>query len=378
MAQSSYTIVKQASTLQGIVDDVMASAGKTWQDVNFRQRPFYTIFKYLTPSWLMFRGNFVLAALMALAEEFLGMGPSTLGAMIDAALGLGASGGATTVSDAGLMQASKGLVDKVLGTSMLKSNSFAESVRKNGVTTEAMLAAWAAGPDMQKEAASARSKLNLFKRWLGKTGRGERIPIIAMVYSLLKKFVLGMGLFTGIKLVRKQFERPKPFGLPIGLPGAGVGVGKPTAPSGARMVPGAGFAEWENAGGVERSIIMALNRAVRDRRGRPFSVLFADIQGVPLRGSGPMRRLLEDVRMAHGWAPLRELDRSRYFLAPPIMEAARRLLPQMKYSPGRRVDTTDAEKRLKRILGKKPPQARAPSGGGAESTLGRILGGGKQ
>ena len=376
MAHSNYAIVKQASTLQTIVDDAMSAAGKTMKDINFRQKPFYTIFKYLTPSWLMFRGSWILAALMALAEEFLGVGPSTIGGMIDAALGFGAAGGATTVSEGGLMQAAKGVVDKVLGASMLRSSAFEASVRKNGVTMEAMLVAWAAGPDdasLQKEAVSSRGRLNLIKRWLGKTGRGERLPLIAMVYSLLKKFVLGMGLFAGIKLVRKQFDRPKPFGLPIGIPGGSGGSG-----GGTQMVPGSNFVEWKSAGGVERSIMMALDKAVKDRKGRPFSVLFANIQGRPLRGSGSMRRLLEDVRMAHGWAPLRELDQARFFLAPSIMETAKRLLPQLKYSPGKAVDTTDVEKRLERILGKgkKPAARKSPSG--AETTLGGILGGGKQ
>jgi hypothetical protein len=341
-------IIRQAS-LQDIARDAVQAAGKTFSEIDLRNHPFRSLFKVLAPAALWIGGKWWLAIILGVAEEFLGGGASTLGDWIDKALGFG-GGAQGSVSDASLKGAAEGAIDRLLGTTMARSSAFRESMLKRGCAVEIddLLTAWAAGPDgtLYKEAGAFSS----WFRWLRQTGKGKRLPLVAMLYQLLKTLVAGLGIHAGIKFVRQQVGRPKPFGLPIGLPGM-KGPAGPARPSGARMDPAAGFAEWESVGGVERSIITALDKAVKDRRGRPFSVLFAEMQRRPLQGSPAMRRLLEDIRAAHGWAPLRELDRSRYFLAPPIAETARRLLPQLKYSPRGRADTTDIEKRLGRILG---------------------------
>jgi hypothetical protein len=356
MARSD--IAKQAS-LQDIARDAVEAAGKSLSELDLRHHPFRSLFKTLAPAALWLGGKWWLGILLGVAEEFLGGGASTLGDWIDKALGFGDEMEGS-ISDAGLKGAAAAAIDKLFGTTMARSSAFRESVLKRGcVETEDLLVAWAAGPD--KTFVKEAGAFGNWFRWLKQTGRGKRLPLVGLLYQLLKTLVAGLGIHAGIKFVRRQFNRPEPFGLPIGMPGAGGSSGGNA--SGARMSPAAGFAEWENAGGVERSITMALDKAVKDRRGRPFSTLFAEMTGQPLRGSPAMERLLEDIRLAHGEAPLREIDRYRYFMAPPIAEVARRLLPQMTYSQRRPAP------------GKQPQGAAGPD---AEAVLGRILGGGRK
>lgn len=350
-------LLKQAG-LQEIAKDAVKAAGQTFSEIDLKHHPFRSLFKFLGPSVLWASGHWMLAIVLGLAEEFLGGGLSSLGGMIDSMLGFGA-GSVGDVSDSGLKNAAEGAMNRLLGTTMARSSAFRSSVMKRGhVAVEDIVAAWAAGPDkpLRKEALS-KGMLARWWRWLRQTGSGRRMPFVAVLYKLLKSLVGGLGLYTGIKLVRKQLESPEPFGI-SGLKGLPFG-GWSKAPS-PELDPTAGMAEWRNAGGVENSIVMALDRAVRDRRGRSFSTLFAEMKGGPLRGSPAMRRVLEDISMAHGWAPIREIDQYRYFLAPPVRDLVKRLLPQMKYSPqktrtqpatGKSADMRDIEQRLGRILG---------------------------
>lgn len=360
MAQASDLLEKRAGLAEEIgeiADDAVKAAGQTFEEVDLRNRPFETLFKFLAPAILIARGNWLLGAFFGIAEEFFGWGPSTLGAMIDNMLGMGQGG--EVVSEGNLQSAARSTVDTVLGRVMERSARFRQDVlKRGGVETEDILAAWASGPDLRKSAVPKRGgAVERAVQWLGATAKGQRVTLITLIYTLLKRMAFGLGLFAGLKVVKKQIDRARP-GAGAGLPFLGKDERTPS------YAPGTDFAEWENIGGVQRSIITALDRAIRDRRGRPFSQLFMEMKGRPLSNSPAMRELLKEIRQAHGWAPIAEIDRYRYFLAPPVREVASRLLPQMRYTPGSAVKPQGETQTQTR---QKPESA--------EERLGRILGG---
>ena len=60
--------------------------------------------------------------------------------------------------------------------------------------------------------------------------------------------------------------------------------------------------------------------------------LFEMARGKQLKGSTEMGQILEDVRTAHNWAPLYEINRYRTFVAPAPLDIAKKLLPEYSYS----------------------------------------------
>jgi hypothetical protein len=82
---------------------------------------------------------------------------------------------------------------------------------------------------------------------------------------------------------------------------------------------------------VERSLVMALDNAIKDGTGKPFSKIFMDLKGYSPIGSSEMGRVLAEVRAAHGGADIQEINGYRTFAAPPLTDVAKRLLPQATY-----------------------------------------------
>jgi hypothetical protein len=110
------------------------------------------------------------------------------------------------------------------------------------------------------------------------------------------------------------------------------------------------------AGDVGRSLVVVLDRFVRDKEGRPFSELFMTLKGYPPAESPEMDRVLGEVRAAHGGALIQEINGYRTFAAPPLAEIARMLLPQATYTKGATTSAPskpDAERELEGILGGK-------------------------
>lgn len=369
MVRRTDDIIKQAG-LQEIARDAVKAAGETFSEIDLKHHPFRSLFKFLGPSVLWASGHWMLAIVLGLAEEFLGGGLSTLGGMIDSMLGFGA-GSVGDVSDSSLKSAAEGAMNRLLGTTMARSSAFQSSVMKRGrVTVEDAMAAWAAGPDkpIRKEALS-KGILSNWWRWLRQTRSGKRMPFIAVLYKLLKSLVGGLGLYAGIKFVRKQLEGPKGTG-PFGMSGLSGFFGRSPRKKQLRD-PAAGFVEWRNVGGIEQSIIMALDRMAKDRQGRPFSTLFAAIRGRPLQGSPAIQRLLSDIQAAYGRTPLSQVENYKHFMAPPPRKMIKMLLPEAVYSAQR-------DKSAPTPLSQRTQKLDKLDKADIEERLGRILGGGKQ
>lgn len=325
----------------GAAQQVLGQLGDLTQ---VRERPFETLLKYVVPGLLFLRGNWVLSILFGAAEKLLGIGPSAIGAWIDRAIGKGPGSGTSTVSETSLAAASEGVVERLIGGFLHKSSSFRQEVAKRGVVdAQALLVAWAQGPDavIAKEATTLGSKV----RGLLGMHYSSRGLLSGLLFQLLKALLIGVGIHAGVGILSGGKTAPLAHPTPGGsLPATAPQVG-PSA-SGMRLY-------MNSAGDVERSIATALDNAVKDKDGHSFSRLFYDLKGYSPVGSEEMGRILGEVRTAHGGAPIEEINRYRTFAAPPLAEIARTLLPQATYTKQEKPSAPkpDAEREFEGIFG---------------------------
>jgi len=293
-------LVREAG-IDDIVRSVMSQVGKEADKMDLRHKPFETVFRYLVPGVLIFRHPLIAIFLM-FAEKALGWGPSTIGAYIDRKLGFGGTSSPSQISEGGLMAAAKGIVDKV--SSWFKKSSYGPALEKHGELG-----------GMAIVVSAAPGVFGRIGEWFRKVIGQKRLGIIGLLYALLKRFALGLGLMAGIGLL------------------VGPKKGKPAGPSTPASAAAKGKGTWRryrNVGGVEKSLIMTLNNLFPGPGGKNFSQVFRSQTGKPLAGSAEMDRILAEVRRAHDNLPLSTIDRYRVFTAPSPTEIARRLLPQMK------------------------------------------------
>jgi hypothetical protein len=244
------------------------------------------------------------------------------------------------------------LVDRILGGLVEKSSAFRYELASRGRFEISSLAvAWAAGPDkLEKFAVGVTRQSGLF-RWLFQLpGYKRRGLLSGALFQVLKFLAIGLSTIVGFDVLGKRVKQLLPGGEGIsgllGMPG--------TTPQGA-VAPGMRL--YTNpARDVERSLVMMLDNLIKDKAGRPFSRLFADLKGYPPVGAPEMDRVLSEVRAAHGGASIQEINSYKTFAAPPPSEIAKALLPQATYSK------------------QTPP---VPSAPGAERELEDILGGAK-
>lgn len=347
-------LVREAG-LSDIVRSVASSIGAEVNKLSFRQRPFETIFRFLTPGILIMRGSWMLAILLGVAEQ-LGFGPSKVGSVIDKLLGFGGTVAPKKVTEGGLWNAAKTTVDSILNKVRGKSSSFEARITKRGyMEMSDLLVAWAEiePPIEQHAKAAGTGLLGRAANWLGLMKGGQRLSLIALLFGLLKRFAVGILALAGIGFITKKVlpgagTAPKP-GKPglFGLPGTKT---KPSASAlpGAKQV----WRRWINRGGVQKSIIMALDNLIRDEKtGDRFSKMFYDARGRPLWNHPSMGPILNDVRIAHSNAPLDEIDTYRTFMGPDPMNIARRLLPEKIYGAARKVKPAKPIKQIEKEIG---------------------------
>lgn len=315
---------KQAIDLQGLASGAAQHALSQLGDLKqIRERPFEILFKYVVPGLWLLKGKWLLPLLFGVTEEVLGVGPSTIGAWIDKAIGKGpGSKDEGPVSESSLAAASTGLVDRVINSLFSKSSAFrAEVVKRGTVDLQSLVVAWANGPD-KVEKRAAGNLTSKFRSFLGMGGYSSRGLLSGALLQLLKALLIGVGVHTGAGMLLGGVGIGKGKGQ--GLPDGGAEAPKTTAP---------GMRLYTNpANDVERSLVMALDNTIKDAAGRPFSAIFAKLKGYSPVGSPEMDRVLAEVRAAHGGADLHEIGGYRTFAAPPLAEIARMLLPQATYT----------------------------------------------
>lgn len=339
---------KRAFDLQGLAAEAAQRALSEIKNVALiRERPFEILFKYCWPGLMLLKGKWILAALLGVSEKVLGIGPGDIGALIDKVIGKGAGSGNTgPVSLSSLDTAARGLIDRVASGLFSKSSALRADFKQRGVfDAQSLVVAWAHGPDrIERQAVDLGGQIRSF------LAMGYRKPgflgfLSGAVFALLKALLVGLGIHTGISMLLGGSATKT---LWDSYPDAGK------APA-ARPSPGMRL--YTNpAGSVEKSLTMALDNAVKDKAGRPFSGLFMDLKGYSPVGSEEMGRVLSEVRAAHGGVSIREINGYRTFAAPPLAEVAKMLLPQATYtkqtaSPASRGPDVERERELEGILG---------------------------
>lgn len=345
----------QTFDFSGIAKDVIGAASSRAGDLkNIKDHPFETVFRYLAPGWLFMRGSWVLALLIGAAESVLGIGPSTLGAMVDKALGFGGGRLPGQISTSQLSSVSSNITDKIFGGLIEKSEAFRYELASHGRFDVSSLAvAWAAGPGGIEKFAIGVSRQSGLLRWLFQLPGGRQKGLLSgALYNILKFLAIGLSTIVGFDVLSKKIKDVVP---------ATSGLGSMFGPA-TEKTQKPGMRLYTNpVGNVERSLVMALDNTIKDKGGKPFSKIFIELKGYAPIGSSEMGRVLSEVRAAHGGADIREINGYRSFAAPPLAEVAKMLLPQATY----------AKKTKEETAGKTSP--RAPSN--VERELESIFGG---
>ena len=335
----------QISKQAGLGSDFISGAlDKLKDDLNFRTKPFETIFGIFGPV-IVARFSPLLSALVIAADMFTGYGPSALGKMIDEKLMSGTAKDVSEIdfSDSNLQQTSTSIVDEIW--SGLKSLVGMESksalkeiltIKGNISNNDVLVASYVGEQTLYKKALFGRyksygwgnrSRTRLLGSFLSSMKSGRRLGFANIIFGLLKSFgkgILMLGAAGGIARMvgvktRKEKERE-------GLEGGGFIPGSGEGPMLPRGLSRATMQYYSNvSGNIEDTLITFLDAAIAN-----FSVAFRTMYGIPLKGSPQMNRVVQDVEFLN-WGNLEEINKRKAFVAPKVLNIAKSILPEAKY-----------------------------------------------
>lgn len=323
-------IIKES---QNIVKDFLGTIAKK---VNFRERPFETIFGALGPAllWKMFGGK---VGLLVYLLDGLNLGFGRLGRWIDEELNWKPG---QNLSTGALKSASVGVIDKIKRIIGLKASSMLQDIMEvKGTIDERDLITVACAlkyfPQTIKKQAIGRKQY--FKRFLAAIKGGKKMGFASILYGILKLFVgglVGLGL-VGVAggLARKYLSPEIPEIPPVGAPsplrlpstGSGIFGGPSKAPGATPAVSGGNLLILNEKRNVEDTLINFLDSTIEG-----FSRAFRQVKKRPLKGSSEMRgrlAVIEKINRKKIW----DLNRESSFVIPPIILIANSLLPEAKY-----------------------------------------------
>jgi len=306
-------ITKDAGFIDGFLKTVI-------DKVNFKEKPFETIFGILGPP-LLWKINWVLGAAAYAAESF-GYGVGRIGSVIDNFL---KSGGAENISqmdlsDSNLKSASILAENDLLNFTQGKTSSadyFLENIYmiKKSITANDIVSACYAGK-IYKE---AKGRVGMVSSFLGSVSKGKRLGLANILYGVLKMFakgLIGLGVVGGIRSMVK--ESPMFGGSKDNKENKEISV-----PTNARR-----YANTEND--VERTIIKLLN-TIKFKEGT-FENVFENIYKVSLENSSQMSKLLTNISFMNNGAPISTINNWDIFYAPSLKNLAGMLMPEFNYN----------------------------------------------
>lgn len=319
---SSKPIIKEG---QGMIEDFLRTVVKK---VNFRERPFETIFGAIGPplAWKVFGFKIFLLTLIA---EYVGFGPGRLGRLIDEELNWKPG---QALSLGSLKSAAGNVVDKIKSIIGLKSASMLKDMMEiKGTIDEHDLVAIAymnkyfPAKTIEKQAIGRGAYL---RRFLSAIKGGKKLGFANVLYALLKLFaggLVGLGL---VGVVSGLSKRHMGFGLPeageSGESPLGGLFGKPTTKKPSILSGGNLYIKNEK-GNVEDTLIHFLDSTIEG-----FSEGFRKVKGKPLKGSPEMQRRLAVIEKMNN-DNIFSLNNKPAFVIPPIMLIANSLLPEARY-----------------------------------------------
>lgn len=297
-----YKLKKEAQFFESIISSIGNEVSKLPQ---IKTKPFETIFKYLATGIGFSKFGWKIGLLLGVAEHF-GFGPSKIGAFIDDALGMQNK---NTISKSSLMNVSKETVDRIINLVKSKSAYLNLKLNKTGnIESFDLIKAWIYSDVIISNAINRR---NLVKKLKGK----QRFS--SALYAFLKAIFTGILIHAGFNFVGETLI-PKEKKDEIQEEKIDT-ISKRT------------WRRYRNVfNNVEKTIINALDNSIL-QNGIPFSQLFRNTNNKPLVGSNEMGEILKEVRRAHSWQDIEEINRYNTFIAPDPKEIAKEILPEYNY-----------------------------------------------
>jgi len=316
--------------------DFVENALRTIKDKShLMDSPFETIFGAMLPM-VLWPTSKMLSALLFVAEV-LGYGPGLLGRLIDKALGFGT--GSPNLSDESLKGAATGTIDTILSKLGMRAESMIRDLYmvKSSIEMHDLVAIAAyvkQNPATVKIAYPGRA--SFLRRFLLRTSQGGRLGLINGLWWILKTFakgLIGLGIAGG--LIGKGKELLQPGGAP-GMPGRGLeGLFPPSGEAKPLLMERGPTDLYLNVKqNVEDTLIHFLDSAYKLHSKSsatyvPFSKMFQELNGYPLRGSAEMRDVLKIVGGLN-WGEVSQIDSKRTFVGPVLETIAKRLIPVMQ------------------------------------------------
>lgn len=288
-------MIKQAEFVEGFINTIKDKTG-------FMERPFETIFGVMVPM-VLFRYNKLLG-ILGFAAEALGYGPGWIGKKVDEHLVSTKKNGQIDLSEGNLMEAAKGAVGSIL-PQIKTSHTILEDIYiiKNGLNLNDFIVA----PYVNKYAKPSLlgRGTGFFSKLLG----GKHLSLTSALFGLLKTFakgMIGLGIVGGLM--------------------SSMGVKLPThQPQEQRQVNPNEQNYTNVSNNVENTLITFLDATISG-----FSPAFQKVNNASLKGSLKMKQILYEVAKINN-TTIENLNQSKTFLAPKVIDIAHKLLPEARY-----------------------------------------------
>jgi len=248
---------------------------------------------------------------LAFIGEALGYGPGLIGKYIDNHLRSSKKDGKIDLSEANLEQAAKKAVNGVVPESeeeKVESHLHNIYLIKRAIEIDDLVVATTilsrnTNGTLTK---TARNTGSLWQKLLGTAKPG----VMNALWGLLKTFaggIIGLGIVGGIM--------------------SATGIKGPGAKQEQKEQKQKGGLYYTNiAHNVEDTLIVHLDATIKD-----FSASFKTATGKNLKGSSRMALVLKELAKLNWVSSIDEINMAPTFIAPPVIELAKKLLPEAQY-----------------------------------------------
>jgi hypothetical protein len=310
-------IQKEADFLEGFLNQVKDS-------VDFKNKPFETLFGVFGTA-LSFKFGWVIGGTVALAEA-MGAGPGWIGKLIDDYF---FSRGSTNVKNMDLSESS------LLGAATSATNEIMNKVKNmsSTITTESFLLndiqfvkGYITENDIKvalyDQCIKKQAKISLLTKFIRYIKPQSLTGAISSILKMFAKGLLAVGVVGGVKSM---------LGVPSKSDSQEIRYDDN------EIIPGMNNRKLQyyknESKNVEDTIIKFLDAEIMN-----FSSGFEKFYGFPLKGSKQLSSIISDIDMLN-WKKLPELNDVNAFVAPPLMEIAKKLLP-----PGANIEKLEKTK----------------------------------
>ena len=301
--------------------------------VDFRKSPFETVFGNVAPI-AAFYVNPLLGLVLTAGEAF-GYGPGMIGRYLDQYFGLKSGGVKPVVSLSSAKDAATNIINTITGKigSLFSSSSL--KLNKKALRELENLCIIASYDSNFIKIALGKKDI-LGKIWRGviggkKGGKTGLVKILTGFLFTILKGVLGFGLIGGISKTvagrKETVTNPTSFLPSLSLPSGSKGGEKTEVQ---HDVPSGWLYYKNNKNNVQDTLIGYLNGEVSG-----FSNMFFKENGKQLFNAPQMRKIIKLIEK-NNYAPIAHLNNKKGFVAPKIIDIARKIMPSFQFT---KIDT---------------------------------------